>query len=118
MKKSELKALIKECIVEESKNTLITDTAGIANYVNKHNAHFSAFLTPKKTAKNLNVQIKGESVIITPDSGSFTLTVDTDESKIKTTGKPTKGMESVSYVELITGLGHTTEFPVVDTKEA
>ena len=115
MKKSELKALIKECLIEESKKEVVEESVStkdpkeIVTFIIKNKAHFSTFLKPKV----LNVEGDDGIITIEPASGSFTITVDTDKSEISGTGKPTKGMESVSYVEILTVLKHMTGFKEV-----
>jgi hypothetical protein len=79
------------------------------DFINKNQLHFAAFLKPKK----LNVLQKGDSVIISPASGSFTITVDYTKSTIDSTGKP-KWPESTSYIELIEWIKHVTQFKVLN----
>jgi len=81
----------------------------LANFLNKEQKHFAAFLKPK----NMSVSNSGGVVTIKPASGSFTITVDFNKSTIDSTGKPPHP-ESVSYVEIITYIKGRTKFKVLN----
>jgi predicted component of type VI protein secretion system len=109
MRRSELKQIIKECLVEESENK--SEIYELKKFIDGNKAHFTAFLKPARIIVKEHVD---NTLTIVPGSNSFTITVDFNTKEIQSTGKPTKGMESVSYIEMLEFLKVRTKFTVVE----
>ena len=91
-------------------NEGISTANELASFISKEEKHFAAFLKPKK----INAVVNGDIVTIKPGSGSFTITVDYQNSTISSTGKP-EWPESTSYVELMEYIKHT-KFKINESK--